>query len=51
MSSEKGEGTLAHITVLEKSSGTSCPEEYEEIILHMSYLEQKVKIGRSLSSE
>lgn len=51
MSSEKGEGTSAHITFLEKSSGTSSPQEYEEIILHMSYPEQKVKFGRSLSSE
>lgn len=36
---------------MEESSNTLRPQEYEEIILHTSYLEQKVKIGRSLLNE
>lgn len=36
---------------LERRTENRRPQEYEEVIVHPSYLEQKVKIGQSLSGE
>lgn len=49
--SPEEEGTSAYVAVLGESPRTSRPQEYEEIILHLSYPDQKVKIGRGLSGE
>lgn len=49
--STEEEGTSAHVAILDESPSTSRPQEYEEIILHPSYPDPKVKINRGLSGE